>query len=108
MQKVAGRLVFSPSDLQHFLECEYVTHLDLEAADGRAIEQRRTPEADLVASKGQGHEQRHLAALRDAGREIVEIADPGSCDWTAAAVATRDAMAPGADVVYQAVLLSGR
>lgn len=107
MQKLAGRLVFSPSDLNRFLECEYLTRLDLDVANGRTIETHRHAEADLLAAKGEAHEQAHLARLRQQGRRVAEIADPDRDeDWSTVAAATRDAMLAGADVIYQAVLIT--
>jgi predicted RecB family nuclease len=107
MQKFDGRLVFSPSDLNRFLECEYLTRLDVEAANGRVLEMRRYAEADLLAAKGEAHEQLHLAKLRTQGKNVIEISDPGrDPEWSAAAIATRDAMVAGADVIYQAVLIA--
>jgi uncharacterized protein len=106
MQKLADRLVFSPSDLNHFLECEYLTRLEVEVANGRVLDQRRRAEADLLAAKGEAHEQLHLARLRDQGKRVAVIADPGrNPDWTSAALETRHAMISGVDVVYQGVLL---
>ncbi len=100
-------LIFSPSDLNHFLECEYLTRLDMDVANGRALEKHRPAEADLLAVKGECHERRHLARFREQGRRIAEIPDPGpSVDWMAAAHATRQAMIEGAEVVYQGVLLA--
>lgn len=107
MQRLADRLIFSPSDLNHFLECEYLTSLDLEVANGRVLEKRRSPEADLLATKGEAHERFHLEQFRGQGRSVVSLDDPGSgFDWSAAAQATRRAMAEGADVIYQGVLLA--
>lgn len=107
MQNLAGQLVFSPSDLNHFLECEYLTRLDIEVANGRALAKHRSPQADLLAAKGEAHERQHLEQFRLQGKQIADIADPGSsADWRAAAQATRAAMAAGADVIYQAVLLA--
>jgi predicted RecB family nuclease len=109
MQKGADQLIFSPSDLNRFLECEYLTRLDLEVAQGRVLETARHAEADLLAAKGEAHERLHLTRLREQGHRVVEIADPGrDHDWTEAVVATRSAMADGANVIYQAVLAAGQ
>ena len=105
MQKCADRLIFSPSDLNRFLECEYLTRLDFEVANGRVLDTSRHPEADLLAAKGDAHERLHLTRLKEQHAHVVEIADPGrDGDWSDAARATRDAMSAGANVVYQAVL----
>jgi predicted RecB family nuclease len=107
MQRLADALVFSPSDLNHFLECEYLTRLDLDVANGRALEKRRPPEADLLAVKGEAHERFHLERFRGQGRDVVSLVDmDAGFDWSDAAQATRRAMAEGADVIYQGVLLA--
>jgi uncharacterized protein len=106
MQRLTNTLLFSPSDLNHFLECEYLTRLDLDVANGRVLEKRRPPEADLLAAKGEAHERLLLEQFRTDGRDVASLADlePGP-DWSIAAQATRQAMADGLDVIYQAVLL---
>jgi predicted RecB family nuclease len=107
MQKFGISVVFSPSDLNHFLECAYLTHLDLEMANGRALQKRRRPEADLLAAKGEVHEHFHLAQFRGQGKVVVEIPDPGPhVDWDSAAHATQAAMVAGAEVIYQGVLIA--
>jgi uncharacterized protein len=107
MQKIDDRIVFSPSDLNQFLECGYLTRLDLEAAHGRRrLEKRRSGEADLLAAKGEAHERAQLEQFRREGRSVAEVPDPEESDWQAAGAASRQAMAAGADVIYQAVLLA--
>jgi uncharacterized protein len=107
MQNVGSRVVFSPTDLNNFLECEYLTRLDLEAANGRVLEKRRGPQADLLAPKGKAHECAQLTRFRELDRRVVEIAGPVlDLDWSAAAQATRTAMTAGADVIYQGALLA--
>jgi uncharacterized protein len=106
MQRLGPTLAFSPADLNHFLECEYVTRLDVEGADGRQIPIRRHAEAEMLASRGEAHERGFLARLRADGRRVSEIADPATAHgWEAAARETRAAMAARADVIYQAVLV---
>ena len=107
MQNIDGGFVFSPTDLNAFLQCEYLTRLEREVANGRTLERRRRPEAELLAAKGEAHERFHLEEFRNQRLSIVEIPDPGTCDWAAAACATREAMAAGAEVIYQGVLLAG-
>ena len=64
MQQIDGRLVFSPTDLNNFLDCEYLTRLDIEeSAHGRQLNFVRGPEADLLAAKGEAHEKRFLETL---------------------------------------------
>jgi predicted RecB family nuclease len=106
MQRTADVLVFSPTDLNHFLACEYLTRLDVEVAGGRVLGTRRSPEADFLAAKGQAHEKYHLEQFEREGRNIVRIVDPHTASgWTAAAQETERAMTVGADVIYQGVLV---
>jgi len=45
MQELASSLIFSPSDLNHFVECEHLTSLDLLAAVGQVIAKEQDPQA---------------------------------------------------------------
>jgi uncharacterized protein len=107
MQHIAERLLFSPSDLNHFLECEHLTGLDV-ARDPDAPRGERDPHAELLAQKGAEHERAWLERFRADGHDIVTI-DPGGTerDWIANAERTRDAMRRGAPVIYQGVFVDG-
>ncbi len=103
MQSVAGQLVFSPSDLNHFLECEHL--IQLERNRGERPRQPRDAHAELLAAKGLEHEGAWLARFRAEGRRIVEIDSlPGERNWDRDAARTLAAMREGADVIYQGVL----
>src|SRR6266850_3269198 len=105
MQKIAEQIVFSPSDLNHFLECEHLIQLDLARAPG-APKHPRDPHADLLAAKGLEHESAWLGKFRSEGRRIIEIDSPsGERDWAKDARRSLDAMRAGADVIYQGVLV---
>src|SRR5437899_2813073 len=107
MQRLADTIAFSPSDLNNFLECEYLTRLDVEVAEGRVLLKRRSPEADLLAAKGEAHERFHLEQFQLQGRDVVHIANQRSdLGWADAAQATLYAMTAGADVIYQGVLVA--
>ena len=105
MQIVDGRLVFSPTDLNNFLDCEYLTRLDIEVANGRTLNVVRGPEADLLAAKGEAHERHFLEVIERERGKATRI-DSAGRDWVTAARATRDAMAAGAPVIFQATLVS--
>jgi uncharacterized protein len=106
MQRRNGDLVFSPSDLHDFLECEHLTALELALARGELRRHgRESPHAALVRRKGEAHERAHLAALEADGKRIALI---DRDEWESGARATEHAMRDGADVVYQAVLLDPR
>jgi uncharacterized protein len=104
MQVRDGSFVFSPSDLNDFLECEHLTALELAVARAKlARPERDDPQGDLIRRKGEEHEAAHLATLEAPDLSIARIELDG--DWEAAAAATERAMRDGADVVYQAVLV---
>src|SRR5688572_29248442 len=105
MQRVAGSLFFSPSDLNHFVECEHLISLDLLAIDGMAVEKEKDPQAEIIRTKGFEHEQRWLQHLRDLRKQVVEIANDGDVDWERDAARTRQAMRGGAEIIYQGVFV---
>src|SRR6266511_1051278 len=104
MRATEGNFQLSPSDLTAYLACPHLTTLSIEVALGeRDRPYTREALAQLVAEKGDLHEARYLAFLREQGREVVEIAlphEPGS--FAAAHEATVAAMGDGAEIVYQA------
>jgi uncharacterized protein len=99
-----GSLRLSPSDLTAYLACRHLTTLSLEVARRRRVKPHvREALAELVADKGDVHEQRYLEYLRTEGREVVEIALPElPAAFEAAYATTVAAMRAGADVIYQA------
>jgi uncharacterized protein len=107
VQRRNETVLFSPSDLNAFLECEHLTQLELMVAR-HEIEHPadENPQADLVKRKGDEHEASYLAALLAEGREVVAISF-GDFDFEAAAAATEKAMRGGADVIYQAGFVDG-
>ncbi|MGH7299012.1 MAG: TM0106 family RecB-like putative nuclease [Candidatus Rokuibacteriota bacterium] len=107
MQHLNDRLLFSPSDLGNFLACEHLTQLDLAVA----LREGRRPSyenayAELLRTKGDEHEQAFLAALRSAGRRVVEVRLNAARDFEDGTRRTADAMRDGADYVYQAIFIT--
>jgi predicted RecB family nuclease len=99
-----GRLTFSPSDLTAFLACTHLT--SLETAVARSMLPRPDaddPQAELIRRKGDEHERAYLAELNDRGLHIVEVELGAELDWERAVAQTTEALAAGADVVYQGV-----
>jgi predicted RecB family nuclease len=110
MELVDGTLVFSATDLINHLECPHLTHLDTEVALGRLrLSETRSDTTELVARKGDEHEQTYLAQLRSDGREVVEIKSqqPGLEGTREGTKQTVEAMKAGAEVIYQGVLFDG-
>jgi predicted RecB family nuclease len=116
MELVDGRLIFSATDLINHLECPHLTRLDIEVALGLVeLTETRSDTTELVARKGNEHEQAYLEELIADGREVIEIKDDPSRDGAApgldgtrlGAQQTVDAMQAGAEVIYQGVLFDG-
>jgi uncharacterized protein len=107
MQRLDDRIVFSPSDLNHFLECEHLIQLERRRGP-HAPRPPRDAHADLLAAKGAEHERAWLERFRAEGRTIVEVESAGrDRDWARDAARTREAIRAGADVIYQAVFADG-
>ena len=108
MQRTGDRLVFSPSDLNHFLECEHLTRLERDREQG-ASRGPRDPQADLLAEKGAEHERAWLERFSVEGRDVVRIDAAGSeRDWDTDAARTTAAMRAGADTILPGGIRRGR
>ena len=105
MQRISSDLFFSPSDLNHFVECEHLTALDLLAVDGHGLRKEKDPQAEIIRAKGLEHEQAWLRRLVAEGRQVVSIADADDTDWARDAARTEQAMRDGAEVIYQGVFV---
>ena len=99
-------LIFSATDLVNFLGCRHATFLDRQNVDNPEPAGEDDAYLVLLQEKGIEHEQRYLSSLRLEGRQVVEISGDGALEDRVAK--TRQAMAAGAEVIYQGVLLSGR
>ncbi|MBA3796995.1 MAG: hypothetical protein H0X20_07190, partial [Chloroflexi bacterium] len=113
MQLIDGQPVYSATDLVGYLECEHLTQVERAALHGLAQRpQREDIEIDLIAKRGYAHEQRYLANLRGAGRQVTEIVkddtltDRGT-QLRQAETETIAAMQRGADVIFQATFFDG-
>ena len=103
MQKTpAGLVLHSATDLCHFLECQFLTARDLRALEEPLERVADTEDAELIQRKGHAHEAAYLAQLKAAGLQVVEIAHDRPAVMAAR---TREAMAAGADVIFQATFL---
>ena len=113
MQRIDGRPVYAATDLVAYLACEHLTALERAAVAGLVDRPMRDdPELDVIRKRGFEHEKRFLADLTSDGRTVVTIEPDGSIDdygarIRAAATATIEAMASGADVIYQATFFDG-
>jgi predicted RecB family nuclease len=105
MRKLDGSILFSATDLMRFMGCAHATSLDLAYMAGTGPKPREVSEdTTLLQKQGDAHEAAHLARLKAAGLEIVEI-DRG--DLPQNADTTRAVLTEGHDVVFQGAFLSG-
>ncbi|MEH7829828.1 TM0106 family RecB-like putative nuclease [Gemmobacter denitrificans] len=88
-----------------FMGCAHATTLDLMRLRGEAPEPGEdTEDAALLQKQGDAHEAAHLEKLKLAGKTVLEI---HRGDLVADAQSTREALAQGAEVVFQGAFLSG-
>lgn len=105
MRNLGGTILFSATDLMPFMGCTHATTLDRMRLRGEGPEPSEdTEDAALLQKQGDAHEAGHLQKLKSAGKAVLEI--PRG-DLVADAQATREALAQGAEVVFQGALLSG-
>jgi hypothetical protein len=66
LQLLDGHLVHSASDLNAFTECLHLVAVESERAAGLRVRPlRKDPTAELLARKGDEHEQHYLGTLRE-------------------------------------------
>jgi uncharacterized protein len=103
VQLLAGRLVYSASDLNNYLACEHLMSLDMEVVRGtRERPAKASGQAPLLAKLGEEHEQKYLQQLLAEGRRVTVVDRRGSGSFVGAALDTEAAMARGDDFIYQA------
>ncbi|HTJ26228.1 MAG TPA: TM0106 family RecB-like putative nuclease [Candidatus Limnocylindria bacterium] len=107
MRLLDGELVSSPSDLNDFLACEHRVALRRADLASGAEAPEDDPALEILAQKGQRHEDAALAAYEKTGRSVTRIADGDGAPLGLyrAAAATRAAMERGDDVIYQAAFV---
>lgn len=105
MQKPAGEIVLSASDLSFFAECAHRTWLDRRHLDHPMEKADDDDQAKLIQGKGYDHEERFFAMLKEGAETCVEI----GADWPLERKleVTRAAILDGAEVIYQATLKRG-
>ena len=101
MQKIKEKIVFSASDLVHFLECEHLSALDRLHLDVPMIRTSDSEEAQLIQNRGFEHEKTYLAQIKSSAETFIDIATTGDSRDARVAATTR-AMQEGIDLIYQA------
>ena len=105
MQRRGADIRLSASDLMRFTECRHATWRELEHLSGRGPKPvPPSADAGFHAKRGRAHEAQYLAALRAAGRQVVQIR---ASSWHIALKETEAALQGGAEVVAQAALGGG-
>jgi len=77
MQFVDGRAIYSATDLNNYLECRHLAHLERTVAEGTLQRPERTLALELIARKGLEHETRYLEKLRT-NCDVVEFGESGN------------------------------
>jgi predicted RecB family nuclease len=105
MLKIDGGIELSATDLVGYLNCHYLTDLNLAVANGVLQKPKHwDPTLDLLRERGAIHEDKFIDHLKSDGNEIVTIQGNG-LDNTAV-TRTADAMRSGAQIIYQGAFRS--
>ncbi|HHA2413688.1 TPA: TM0106 family RecB-like putative nuclease [Stenotrophomonas maltophilia] len=106
MRKLGDEVIFSATDVVNFLECEHLSSLDRINLETPLERTADDPTMRLIQEHGIRHEQLYYASLQEGGKTVVDVSGRGvGLDDQVAA--TREALASGPDVVYQAALRDG-
>ena len=101
-----GQLKLSASDLVGYLNCNYLSALDLEVAGGaREKPKHYDPLLELLKERGNLHEKAYLDHLQKGGYAYVSIDGVDISDTSVEA--TLAAMRSGAQIIVQAAFSSG-
>ena len=103
MQRRNGATLFSASDLVNFMGCSHATAQDLAQLVTPVEFPPDDEQARLLQEKGIEHERAYLERLRAEGRSVFDATGTG--DIARKAELTREALAAGADVIYQGAFL---
>ncbi len=106
MLKHNNEVLYSASDLVAFLGCAHATTLDLVNLETPLKVAEDNDHAKLIQQKGFAHEASHLASLKAAGLQVVDLSLRQPLDD--ACKATVSAMESGAHIVFQATLRNGK
>jgi predicted RecB family nuclease len=107
MKYTGDQLQLSASDLVGHLNCEHLTALDMEVANGRLAKPVHwDPLLEILQERGLRHERAYLEHLRSLGHNPVTIDGVDISDVSVEQ--TLSAMRAGEAVIVQAALRSGR
>ena len=99
MRQTAQLLELTATDLVGFLNCRYLSHLDLAVAEGSLPKPEVwDPMLKLLWERGSAHEEEYVAHLTQAGLDVVRIDPAGQAGGEAQTLA---AMKAGASIIVQ-------
>jgi predicted RecB family nuclease len=111
MQLIDGRFVYSATDLNDDVECRHLTVLKDRVVRGELERPPRSEAAQLIAGKGNLHEERYLEIYRRChGAGLIELPDRVNDTleaMQAAAASTLAEMESGVRAIYQAFFFDG-
>jgi len=97
-----GKRLYSATDLVNYLGCRHCTFLDLRQLEEPIDVPEANPHLELLRLRGLEHEKHLVDAFAGEGRQVVSIDQRESLP--ARVAMTREAMAAGAQVIYQGAL----
>jgi predicted RecB family nuclease len=106
MQKLKDQFIFSASDLLNFLECDYITKLDLINLETPLPKAPDDEQAAMIQAKGFEHEAAYLQKIRNSGLAIGDLREDRGTPGEKQEL-TLESMRKGYDIIYQATLASG-
>lgn len=106
MKKHNDQILFSATDLNEFIECQYKSILNFKNLTTPLPKKEDDAHALLLTKKGLEYESQYLQSLKDSGCQIVEI--PSQNTLEKRIDLTLNAMKSGADYIFQAALLNGQ
>jgi uncharacterized protein len=105
MRRLNNNFFFSATDLNNHLNCNHLTTLNREAAEGKKKRPNYTNRTtEVLRQKGEEFEASYLEILRQQGLSIIQIEK----DDSNAFLNTIAAMEAGADIIYQGRLEEGQ
>ena len=105
MKKHSGQLLYSPSDLIHYLASPFTSWMDRYYLENRSLVTPDEPTEDeqLIARTGEHHERTILDEFKSSPQNLVEIIKD---DPVAARTKTLSAISAKAPIIFQAALES--
>jgi predicted RecB family nuclease len=106
MRKLGSQVIFSPSDLNRFMESEFASWMDRYNREvGSLPPDPESPEKKVIYESGDAHEKKYLSHLQSQTPKVTVI-DKDRLKFPEAHAETAKAIQSRAPVIYQAALKS--